>query len=422
MKAEIITIGDEILIGQIVDTNSAWMGQQLQKLGIPIVQITSISDQAQAITKSLSEASKRAEIILVTGGLGPTKDDITKHTAAAYFQTTLRTDGEVLAHVTNFFTSRGRPMLPINEKQAEVLANAEVLFNDQGTAPGMWVTQEGIHYIFMPGVPFEMKFLMEQRVIPKLKALKGVQAIWHENLLIAGLGESFLAAEIEDIENSLPTHIKLAYLPTLNLVRLRLSAMGESLENIQAETRSYADLLAARLAAHVIDRQDRSLPAVIIQHFTENGLTLSTCESCTGGSLAAQFTAIPGASKMFIGGTIPYSNRLKELLADVPASTLNLYGAVSEQTVRAMANGTKNKLSCDYALATSGIAGPDGGTAEKPVGTIWIAVAGKYETLSKCLHLKNDRSTNIARTQLEVLFLLWNLYIKELSNLHIEDI
>lgn len=413
MKAEIITIGDEILIGQIVNTNSAWMGQQLQELGIAIKQITSISDDAQAIQQTLQQAAQRADLILVTGGLGPTKDDITKHTAAAFFHTELRRDEAVLNHVTQFFISRGRQMLPINEQQADVLANAEVLFNAVGTAPGMWVEQAGKIYVFMPGVPFEMKYLMENCVIPKLTAMGRIQSIVHQHLLVAGIGESYLAEQVADIEASLPAGIKLAYLPTHSLVRLRLSAQGDSLETLQQITQDYADRFATRLGEHVVARSDQRLEQIIVEEFAAKKLQITTCESCTGGSLAAEITSVPGASAMFVGGTVPYSNRLKEDLVGVAPEILAAHGAVSEETVRAMAQGAKARMQADYALATSGIAGPGGGSIEKPVGTIWIAVAGPHETWSRCLQLKNNRETNVARTRQEVLLLLWKLYQKE---------
>ncbi len=413
MKAEIITIGDEILIGQIVDTNSAWIAQQLQELGIPIVQITSISDGREAIQEALALAATRANLILITGGLGPTKDDITKQAAATYFGCDLVRDPAVLEHVSAYFTSRGRQMLAVNEQQADVLSISEVLFNEVGTAPAMWVDFQEAHYVFMPGVPFEMKHIISNKVLPKVRPLLETQALWHENILIGGIGESYLADQIADIEDQLPEYIKLAYLPSYNLVRLRLSAKGSSLESLQKETLYFADRIAERVQANVLTRDQRSLQQLIVETFSTEGISLTTTESCTGGSIAALITSIPGSSAMYIGGTVPYSNRLKEQLVQVKSETLQQYGAVSMQTVIEMSEGAKKPYQADYAIATSGIAGPSGGSIEKPVGTVWIAVAGRKETLTASYHFKNDRTVNIARTQLAALLLLWELYRKE---------
>lgn len=413
MKAEIITIGDEILIGQIIDTNSSWIAQQLGKFEIDIVQMTSIPDTEEAIFNTLKSASARADLILFTGGLGPTKDDVTKNTAAKYFGTTLIRDEKVLQHVTSFFEARNLEMLEINRQQADVLANCEILFNDYGTAPGMLVSKEQKHYIFMPGVPFEMKHLMEKRVFPLLEQQSKDIFIHHETILVGGIGESYLAEEIKDIEEELPSTIKLAYLPTLAFIRLRLSGKSKNKSDIIQEVKLFKSKLLNRLKNHAIADYDTTIEAYLIKEFTQQQLTLTTAESCTGGSLAASLTANPGSSEIFVGGTIPYSNQLKQQLLAVKETTLNQFGAVSEQTAIEMAAGAKAKFSTDYAIATTGIAGPGGGSVDKPVGTVWIAVAGKKEIITKKFQFNNDRLVNIERTRMNALLLLWKLLVKE---------
>ncbi|WP_324756654.1 competence/damage-inducible protein A [Sphingobacterium thalpophilum] len=413
MKAEIITIGDEILIGQIVDTNSSWIAQQLGKLDMDVVQMTSIPDTEAAIMATLNTASSRADLIIITGGLGPTQDDVTKKTAAKYFGTTLIRDQKVLQHVTGFFEARGLPMLEINRQQADVLANCEVLFNDYGTAPGMLVRHAQKQYVFMPGVPFEMKHLMVARVLPILEQQNSDTFIHHETILVGGIGESYLAEEIKDIEDELPPNIKLAYLPTLAFIRLRLSGKSKNKVDILQQVKLFKTKLLHRLKDYVIADQDTSIEQHLIKSLTRAGLSLTTAESCTGGSLAASLTAIPGSSEIFVGGTIPYSNRLKQLLLGVHEHTLSQFGAVSEQTALEMAQGAKIKFETDYAIATTGIAGPGGGSIEKPVGTVWIAVAGRKKSISRKFQFNNDRLINIERTRMNALLLLWKLLSEE---------
>ncbi len=413
MKAEIITIGDEILIGQIIDTNSGWIAKQLLRFEVDIVQMTSIPDTEEAISKTLKDASSRADLILITGGLGPTKDDVTKKTAAKYFETTLVRDENVLRHVTNIFESRKLKMLDINLQQADVLANCEVLFNDYGTAPGMLVNQGEKRFIFMPGVPFEMKFLMEKHVLPLLATQDPDLFICHETILVGGIGESYLAEEIKDIESELPPSIKLAYLPTLAFIRLRLSGKSRNKSDIMLQVALFKKKLIHRLQQYIVADYDTGIESHLIKELTHRGSTLTTAESCTGGSLAASITSVAGSSAVFLGGTIPYSNRLKHQLLNVNEETLAQYGAVSEQTAVEMASGSKAAFSSDYAIATTGIAGPGGGTAEKPVGTIWVAVAGKKEIITKKFQFDNDRLINIERTRMNALLLLWQLLLKE---------
>ncbi|MEN5235623.1 competence/damage-inducible protein A [Sphingobacterium faecium] len=413
MKAHIITIGDEILIGQIVDTNSAWIATQLHIHNIAVSQIRSISDQDDAILNALSDSQNQVDLVLITGGLGPTKDDITKQTAAKYFDTHLRRDQAVLQHVTQFFESRGRTMLEINRQQADVLEGCTVLFNQYGTAPGMLMKKESTTYIFMPGVPFEMKHLMNTQILPRLTQQDHTTFLSQENIIVGGIGESYLAEKIADIESELPESIKLAYLPTLAFVRLRLSGKGSDQETITVATKHYADLIIHRLTDHVIANYDTTIEEFLIQKFIGLNLTLTTAESCTGGSLAAMITAIAGCSAMYVGGTIPYSNKLKQQLLGVREETLLQYGAVSEQTVIEMAEGAKKKFDTNYAISTSGIAGPGGGTIDKPVGTVWVAVAGERETITQKFQFQNDRTINIERTRQLALFMLWQLLVKE---------
>ena len=417
MKAEIITIGDEILLGQIVDSNSAWIGQQLDLKNISVKQITSISDRKDAIYSSLKLASNRADLIIVTGGLGPTKDDVTKETISSYFQSPLVLDEKVLLHVKKIF-SKNRPGQEIptsNYAQAEVLACAEVLFNDVGTAPGMWIEYEGKIYVFLPGVPFEMKFLMEQRVFPKLIDKISSTKVYHAHIITVGLGESFLAERIKDIEDRLPTHIKLAYLPKLGLVRLRLTSQGEDYDSLKKDTDLFAQEIILRLQDYVVADKDISFEEVIVQTFAANKLKVAFAESCTGGNLAGAITLVPGASQIFDCGIIAYSNSIKTNILGVEESVLTEYGAVSEQTVIQMAAGIQKISNADYTVATSGIAGPGGGTTEKPVGTVWIAVQGKYEVVTKKFEFRNDRRINIERTIAQSLIMLWKLFKKELS-------
>ncbi len=413
MKAQIITIGDEILIGQIIDTNSAWIATQLQNNNISVTQILSISDKEEAIFNALSNSQDQTDVVLITGGLGPTKDDITKQTAAKYFNTFLQRDEKVLQHVTQFFEARGKEMLEINRQQADVLKGCTILFNQYGTAPGMLIKKGATTYIFMPGVPFEMKHLMNTQVLPILYKQDNTTYLAQENIIVGGIGESYLAEKIADLESELPAHIKLAYLPTLAFVRLRLSGTGSHKDDITKETKEFSSKLIDRLADHVIANHDTSIENFLIQKFIRHQLTLTTAESCTGGSLAAMITAVPGCSAMYVGGTVPYSNKLKQQLLDVKEETLSQYGAVSEQTVIEMAQVAKHKFDTNYAVATSGIAGPTGGTPEKPVGTVWIAIAGEKETIARKFQFQNDRTINIERTRQLALFMLWQLLVKE---------
>lgn len=415
MLAEIITIGDEILIGQIVDTNSAWMAKELNKIGVQVKQITSVSDSATHIINALDEAKKRADIILITGGLGPTKDDITKHTLSKYFNMPLRLDEATLKHVESFFARLNRPMLDVNIRQADVPDGCTVIQNKNGTAPCMWFEADGKIFVSMPGVPFEMMYLMEEEILPRVAERFKLPFIVHKTILTVGLGESFLAKEIEDIEDALPTHIKLAYLPKLGQLRLRLSAIGENEELLKAEINLEAQKIIERIKPNVAAEEDVALEKAILDLMRQNGLMLSTAESCTGGYISHLLTQHAGSSAVFAGGAVTYSYDMKEFVLGVKNATLTNFGAVSEETVTEMALGAIANFKTDYAIAVSGIAGPDGGLPGKPVGTVWIAVASKTTVIAKLFTFGNKRVQNIERSATAALTLLLNLLKQDLK-------
>jgi nicotinamide-nucleotide amidase len=409
MLAEIITIGDEILIGQIVDTNSAWMAEQLNGIGIRVKQISSVSDDRGHILTALREAATRADVILITGGLGPTKDDITKKTLAEYFNVKLVENKQALANVENIFRRiRGTltELLDVNKQQALVPENCEVIQNDNGTAPGMWFNDNGKIYMSMPGVPHEMMYMMEEKVIPKLKSSLKLPFIIHKTILTVGEGESYLAQRIADIEDSLPPFIKLAYLPKLGRVRLRLSGYGEDEAFLKEKVNEFAAKIIERVANVVAAEEDIPIEKAILNYMSEKGFTLSVAESCTGGYISHLITQHAGSSKVFFGGAVSYSYELKESILGVKKDTLEKFGAVSEETVTEMVEGALRNFKSDYALAVTGIAGPDGGTPEKPVGTVWIGVATTNKTIVKKLTFGNKRRQNIERTAISALNML----------------
>lgn len=413
MLAELITIGDEILIGQIVDTNSAWMAQKLNLAGINVKQISSVSDEKQHILNALKEASQRADIILITGGLGPTKDDITKTTLAEYFNVGLRTDEAALENVKRIFSKYNSPMLESNLRQAEVLDNCTTLLNMNGTAPGMWIESGDKIYVSMPGVPFEMMYMMEELVIPKIQESFSLQTIVHHTILTAGIGESMLADKIAAVEDSLPAHIGLAYLPKLGLVRLRLSGRGANIDLLKKEIAFYASGIKEIIQEFVIIEADVPIEKAILDFMSSKGLTLSTAESCTGGYVSHLLTQHAGSSKVFLGGAVSYSNDLKTKILSVSKETLDRFGAVSEETILEMANGANMNFNSDYSIAISGIAGPDGGTEEKPVGTVWVGIAGKKKTISKKFQFGSKRIQNIERSAVNALYMLHKLMKEE---------
>jgi len=418
MLAEIITIGDEILIGQIVDTNSAFIAQKLNAIGIQVKQVSSVSDDRQHILNALAEAYQRADIILITGGLGPTKDDITKKTLAEYFGVGLIENKDALQNVQRIFRRlRGvsEPLLEVNRQQALVPENCEVILNANGTAPGMWFNYEGKVFMSMPGVPHEMMYMMEESVIPKLKATFALPIIIHKTILTAGEGESYLAEKIADIENDLPSYIKLAYLPKLGQVRLRLSGYGKDEALLKNEVESFARRIVERVGRSIVAEEDIAIEKAILNYMVEKELTLSTAESCTGGYIAHLITQHAGSSKVFFGGAVSYSYELKESILGVKNETLWQYGAVSQETVTEMVQGALLNFKSDYAVAVTGIAGPDGGTPEKPVGTVWIGVANTEKTITKKFQFGNKRIQNIERTAVAALNML-HLLLEEFKN------
>ena len=409
MFAEIITIGDELLIGQVVDTNSAWMAQQLNKIGIRVKQITSVSDSAAHIYKALSEAKERAEVVFITGGLGPTKDDITKSVLLDFFGGELQINEAALKNVHAIFEKYKKPVLPANHQQAAVPSSCEIILNLQGTAPGMYFFKDNCHYYSMPGVPFEMMAMMENSIIPKLTQTLNLPSVLHETILTAGIGESFLADLIEKEEDQLPAHIKLAYLPKLGQVRLRLSAFGFNEQELKAELLLHKNKIAEKIGDYVIALSDINIEEVILNTLLAQNKTLSTAESCTGGYIGHLLTSIAGSSRVYQGGGITYSYDLKESVLGVKSDTLSQTGAVSEETVTEMVLGALKAFNSDYAIACSGIAGPDGGTPDKPVGTVWIAVASKNKVVAKKYLFGNKRMQNIERTAVSAFYMLYQL-------------
>ena len=414
--AEVITIGDEILYGQTLDTNTRWIGQHLSEIGVKIIRKVSLGDQREEIIKALDEASQRADIILITGGLGPTKDDITKKTLADYFQTPLVMNQEALEHITALFSRRNLPMTALNEQQAMLPQSCTMITNNMGTAPGMWFEQDGRVYVSMPGVPYEMENMMAKSVLPKLQETFALPVIYHQMIQTVGIGESWLAEKIESWEDQLPPHIRLAYLPSFGRVKLRLTAVGENRKQLETEVAEQVRLVEPTIQQYIFGYGDNTLEEAIGSLLVEERKTLAVAESCTGGFVSHTITSVPGSSRYFKGGVVAYSNALKTNLLGVPEETLAAHGAVSEETIRAMAEGVRERLQADFGIATSGIAGPDGGTPEKPVGTVWVAVADEQQIITKKLTLSKDRLVNIQRSTVVVLDMLRQAVRKSLAN------
>ncbi len=406
MKAEIITIGDEILIGQIIDSNSAWIAQQLKELGIKIYQITSISDSPEHITKAISDAETHADIIIITGGLGPTKDDLTKETLAKYFNTKLVFNKTVFEKNKELLGKRKIKMNELNTKQAELPENCIILNNTNGTAQGMLFEKNKKTIVSLPGVPFEMKKIITEEFIPFIQKKYKTTSLYHKTVMTQGVPESELSLKIEDWENNLPKDIKLAYLPKPGIVRLRLTGTAEKKKNIAKKIDEEIKKLQKIIPDNIFGYNDISLEEVIKNIFTEKNKTLATAESCTGGNVAKLLTSISGSSKYFKGSVVAYSNEIKSKILDVNKNTLNKYGAVSKQVVTEMAENIIKKFNTDYSIAISGIAGPTGGTTEKPVGTTWIAIADKISVDTYKFSFGEHRGRNITRATLTSLNLL----------------
>ncbi len=415
LNAEIITIGDEILIGQIVDTNSAWIAQQLNQIGINIYQITSISDTKDHILNALNEAAFRVDLIIVTGGLGPTNDDITKLTIVEYFDSKLIRNQDVLEHITKRMTERHISMNKLNVQQADVPDNCIVIPNHYGTAPGMWFEKDEKTYLFLPGVPMEMKGIFSEQLIPKLKDHFNNLSIFHKTIVLYGIPESELALLIEPWEKQLPSAIKLAYLPSYGILRLRLTIKGDHLEKLKQIVSIEIDKILPILQPYLLSENDEPVEMIIYKLLKENNLTVSVAESCTGGKIASLLTSIPGSSSYFKGGVVAYSNEVKENILKVDSDLIEKYGAVSEEVVKEMSKNVRELFLTQYAISVSGIAGPDGGTPEKPVGTTWISVSSKNKIIVKKFLLGKSREQNIQRASTIALIELRKLVLLEKS-------
>jgi nicotinamide-nucleotide amidase len=403
-RATIITIGDELLIGQVIDTNSAWMAQALNRIGIAVSKRIAVGDERDAIAEALDGEIGKADLILLTGGLGPTADDITKPLLCEYFGGKLVVNQAVLAHITHLFEKVfSRPITERNARQAEVPDVCTVLHNANGTAPGMWFEKNNTIVVSLPGVPFEMKGLMTDAVLPALLKRFQLPVIIHRTLLTAGIGESYLADRILPFENALPGFIKLAYLPNYGMVRLRLTATGFDATEITKTVDNEFKNLQQQLADVLVTNKDEPLEKVVGDQLVLLQKTIGTAESCTGGYIAQLFTAMPGASRFFKGAVVAYSNDIKERVLQVKNDTLKQQGAVSEETVMQMVKGALMQLKTDYVIATSGIMGPDGGSTGKPVGTVWMAVGDKNKIITKQLHFRFDRRRNIDLTAVNAL-------------------
>jgi nicotinamide-nucleotide amidase len=406
MKAEIITIGDEILIGQIIDTNSAWIAEKFNLSGIEIFQITSVHDDNEHIKEALKNAEEKVDLVILTGGLGPTKDDITKHVLCEYFNTKMVFHEPTFEHIKQRFKNRNIDLNKLNRDQALIPETCTILPNKVGTAPGMWFEKNDTIFVSVPGVPFEMKYLVEYEVLPRLQNNGKIKAIFHKTIQTQGLPESMLAQRIENWETSLPKNIKLAYLPNPMSVRLRLSAMGNNLHELKEQVQLEIERLKKIIPDHIFGFDNETLAEVIGRVLLENGQTLAVAESCTGGYISHLITSVAGSSGWYKGGVTAYSNEMKQNLLGVSEDSLHKYGAVSEQVVCEMAEGARKNLRADFAVATSGIAGPTGGTEEKPVGTVWIAIATPGKTISEKYIFGDNRERNIIRSSQTALQLL----------------
>jgi len=409
VKIEIITIGDEILIGQIVDTNSAWMATELNKFGFEIAQISSVHDSAEHIIESLDLALKRADIVLFTGGIGPTKDDITKQTLCKYFNSKLVFNEDVFKNIENLLRNRQRAINELTNSQAYVPDNCTVIQNMVGTAPITWFEKDGKVIVSMPGVPNEMKNAMRTEIIPRLHKKFKTPSIIHKTVIVQGYPESALALKIADWENALPSDIHLAYLPNYGIVKLRLSGTSDNELSLEFLINQQIAGLTEILGSAIVAFEDIALEVLIGNILELNSKTIATAESCTGGNIAHKITSVAGSSAYFKGSIVAYSNEIKEKVLHVPTEILEKHGAVSQEVVEIMAKEVRKLMNADFSIATSGIAGPSGGTTEKPVGTIWIAVSSEEKTLSQMYTFGTNRIQNIERSTQTAFLLLKDL-------------
>ncbi|MFD2585332.1 competence/damage-inducible protein A [Croceitalea marina] len=400
MQAEIITIGDEILIGQIVDSNSAFIAKELNKIGVSVYQITSIQDDRQHILQAFAEANTRSQVVIVTGGLGPTKDDITKHTLCEYFEDNLVQNKKVLEHIETLFAKYiSTPISDLNRQQALVPTKADVLKNEFGTAPGLWMEKDGTSFVSLPGVPFEMKNIIKSAILPRIISQYERPHIVHKTIMTYGLGESAIAEKIENWENNLPEAIKLAYLPSLGRVRLRLSGKSKNKKTLEELIQSEAKKLYPLIGDIIYgEEEDESIEASIANMLTEKGMTLATAESFTGGKIAEQITALPGASKYYKGTVVSYATETKINLLGVDANLVDKYSVVSEEVAVAMARNAKQLLGTDFAIATTGNAGPTKGDSEEPVGTVFIAISSPERSFAQKFTMGNHREIIVQKS------------------------
>lgn len=407
MKATIITIGDEILIGQILDTNSRYISRALNAHGIVVAERTSIGDDRTQIVETLDRALSQSEVVIITGGLGPTKDDITKHTLCDYFGSTLRYDEVEAEHIRTLLAVRNIAFNDLNRGQAMVPECCTVLHNAHGTAPGMWFEQNGRVVVSLPGVPFEMQHLIDEEVMPRLKARFELREIVHRTMITFGIAESILAERIAKWEEALPDYIRLAYLPAPNVVRLRLSAYEVEGKEVRHEIDNLFEELRSIIPDNIAGFEEASVEELVHNILINKGLTLATAESCTGGAIASKFTAQAGASAYFLCGVVSYSNESKNSVLGVEMSDITHFGAVSEQVAKAMAKGARAISGADFAISTTGIAGPTGGSKEKPVGTVWIGVATPNRCFAVLRNCGTDRSQIISRATAYAIAMLY---------------
>jgi len=413
MLAEIITIGDELLNGQTIDTNSAWVARRLNEAGISINRIASVSDKESHILSALHDAWNRVSLVIMTGGLGPTSDDITKTSLAKFFKTEMVFSREVYDRVEALLALRGLPVNEVNKSQAWIPENSRLINNRLGTAPGLWFEENGKVVIALPGVPYEMEDIINREIIPALQSSFKLGAIRHRTILTYGTYEARLAEMLADFEKNLPSVVKLAYLPASGVIRLRLSTAGSDAASAVSLLDSLQASLEQVVGEYVFGYDDDTLEKVVGDLLRNKHCSLSTAESCTGGTVAHLITSVPGSSDYFAGSVVAYSNYIKEKILDVPAEDLAMHGAVSREVVESMAIGVKKLLQTDYAVATSGIAGPDGGTAEKAVGLVWIAVAGPVSLRSEKFMFGKSRTQNIRRASLTALNMLRKIILQQ---------
>ena len=400
MQAEIITIGDEILIGQIIDSNSAFIAKELNKIGVSVYQISSVQDDKQHILDALSDANGRSQVVIITGGLGPTKDDITKHTLCEYFGDSMEQNAEVLAHIEMLFAKYiSTPISDLNRLQALVPTKADVLNNEFGTAPGLWMEKDGTSFVSLPGVPFEMKGLIKSEVLPRIISQYERPHILHKTIMTYGLGESAIASRIEDWENNLPNAIKLAYLPSLGRVRIRLSAKSNNKEELQKMVEEQAKKLYPLIGDIIYgEEEDESIEVSIANLFTDKGFSLATAESFTGGKIAEQLTALPGASKYFKGSIVGYATETKIKVLKVDKNIVDRHSVVSEEVAIAMAQNVKQLMNADFAIATTGNAGPTKGDSDEPVGTVFIAISTPRHVFAQKFTMGNHRERIVQKS------------------------